>query len=357
MKRLDTLFARLFLVFLGLIVLAHALAFVWLEHYGPPRHPHPHPPPPPAMLPPGALPFGPPPPGEPPPPHKPPGLPLPRGAPLVFQLIALVAAAWIGARLLARPVSRLGEAARGLSDDLDSPPLAESGPAEARQAASAFNRMRERIREQMQERSRMLMAVSHDLRTPLARLRLRAEEIDNPALRERFLQDLGEMRGLLDATLRYLHQERGEEPLQRLDVQALAESLAENAREDGAKASVEGRSAPIEARPLALTSALTNLLENALRYAGEACIRLEDDDRRLRILVVDHGPGIPPEARERVFEPFFRLEQSRNRNSGGVGLGLAIARAALRRQGGELHVEETPGGGLTAVLELPRRSV
>lgn len=355
MKRLDTLFARLFLVFLGLIVMGHALALAWLEHYGPHPHSPPPPPPPPAMLAPAAFPPGPPPGPPPPPQHEPRGLPLPPAAAQVFQLLALIAAAWIGARLLARPVSRLGEAAHRLSDDLDSPPLTESGPVEARQAASAFNRMRERIRAQVQERSRMLMAVSHDLRTPLARLRLRAEEIDNPLLRERFLQDLGEMRGLLDATLHYLHQERGEEPLQRLDVQALAESLVENARDDGATVSVEGHCAPIETRPLALTSALSNLLENALRYAGEACIRLEDGDRQLRILVVDHGPGIPAESRERVFEPFFRLEQSRNRNSGGVGLGLAIARSALRRQGGDLRFEETPGGGLTAVLELPKQ--
>lgn len=348
MRRLDTLFARLFLVFLGLIALAHLLALVWLEHYRP-TPPHPHAPP--ELLCGAAGAFAPP--G--PPPHEPPGLPLPPGAALVFQLIALIAAAWIGARLLARPVSRLGDAARRLSDDLDSPPLTESGPREARQAAGAFNRMRERIRAQLEERSRMLMAVSHDLRTPLTRLRLRAEDIADAALRERFLQDLGEMRGLLDATLRYLHQERGEEPLQRLDVQALAESLVENACEDGADARIEGHCAPIDAQPLALASALGNLLENALRYAGAVCIRLEDDARRLRVLVVDHGPGIPAEARERVFEPFLRLEQSRNRNSGGVGLGLAIARAALRRQDGELHLEETPGGGLTAVLELPRR--
>ncbi|SDH77113.1 sensor histidine kinase [Pseudomonas panipatensis] len=337
----DSLYARLFGVFLLAIVLAHLLAFVWFHHYG---HPPPPPPPPPEAMFEGAERR------PPPPPHHPPFW----GGPFVFQLITLVGAAWIGARLLARPVQRLGDAALSLSEDLDSPPLPETGPREAKRAAQAFNRMRERIREQVQQRSRMLVAVSHDLRTPLSRLKLRVEEIDNPQLRTRMAQDLGEMIAMLDSTLHYLHQERASEPMQWFDIKALVDSLAEDACERGAKVSVEGHCAPLKVQPMALRSCLNNLLDNALRYAGDVCFELRDSGEEVQVRVRDHGPGIPADMREQVFEPFFRLEGSRNRNSGGVGLGLAIAREAARRQGGDLRFEETPGGGATAVLSLPR---
>lgn len=353
LQRADSLFARLFGVFLLAIVIAHLLAFAWFHHYGPHRPDMPPPPPPEQGFEHGPPPqgFQPPPEGFRPPP--PPRLPF-WSAPFAFQLLALILAAGIGARLLARPVQRMGDAALRLSEDLDSPPLPETGPREARQAAHAFNRMRERIREQVQQRSRMLVAVSHDLRTPLSRLRLRVEEIDNPQLRTRIGQDLAEMIGMLDSTLHYLQQERATEPLQWFDVKALADSLAEDACERGADVGVEGFCAPLKVQPMALRSCLNNLLDNALRYAGEVSIELRDGTREVEIRVRDHGPGIPAELREQVFEPFFRLEGSRNRNSGGVGLGLAIARDAARRQGGDLTFEETPGGGATAVLRLPR---
>ncbi|KAF1052132.1 MAG: Osmolarity sensor protein EnvZ [Stenotrophomonas maltophilia] len=374
----DTLFARLFGVFLLAIVLAHLLAFAWFSHFGP-SHPQPPergmfemgPPPGGEMRPegpefgpgPGPGPDGRPPqredgqpqrmPGEmPPPPHR---MPFLLNGPFLFQLLALIVAAWFGARLLSRPVQRLGDAARMLSEDLDSPPLPETGTREARTASRAFNSMRERIRDQVQQRSRMLVAVSHDLRTPLSRLRLRVEEIDNAQLRTRFAQDLAEMIGMLDSTLHYLQQERTSEPLQWFDVKALVDSLAEDAGERGADVPVEGYCAPLQVQPLALRSCLNNLLDNALRYAGKVDLELRDSPEQVEIIVRDHGPGIPATLREQVFEPFFRLEGSRNRNSGGVGLGLSIAREAARRQGGNLRLEETPGGGLTAIVTLPRR--
>ncbi|MBD9516814.1 MULTISPECIES: sensor histidine kinase [Pseudomonadaceae] len=355
LERADSLFARLFGVFLLAIVVAHLLAFAWFHHYGPHRPDMPPPPPPGQGFERGPPPqgFAPGPEGFRPPPPPPPRLPF-WSAPFAFQLLALILAAGIGARLLARPVQRMGDAALRLSEDLDSPPLPETGPREARQAAHAFNRMRERIREQVQQRSRMLVAVSHDLRTPLSRLRLRVEEIDNPQLRTRIGQDLAEMIGMLDSTLHYLQQERATEPLQWFDVKALADSLAEDACERGADVGVEGFCAPLKVQPMALRSCLNNLLDNALRYAGDVSIELRDGTREVEIRVRDHGPGIPSELREQVFEPFFRLEGSRNRNSGGVGLGLSIARDAARRQGGDLTFEETPGGGATAVLRLPR---
>ncbi|MGC5700370.1 HAMP domain-containing histidine kinase [Pseudomonas sp. NFXW11] len=346
--RFDTLFGRLFGVLLIAIVLAHLLAFFWFHYYG-------HPPPP-RMPPPEAAfnneQF----PG--PPPHFPRRPPRPWfGGPLVpltFQFISLIIAAWYGAKLLSRPIQRLSNAAERLSEDLDSPPLEEVGPREARQAASTFNQMQKRIREQVQQRGRMLGAVSHDLRTPLSRLKLRLEQIEDSKLQGQMRQDLDDMIKMLDATLSYLHEQRTSEAEQWMDVQALVESLCENAQDQGADAQAQGHCAPLLVQPMALQSCLNNLLDNALRYAGQATLALEDHREQLLIRVIDYGPGISADKREAVFEPFFRLEGSRNRNSGGVGLGMTIAREAAQRMGGELRLEETPGGGLTAVLRLPR---
>ena len=355
----DTLFARLFGVSLGAIVLAHLLAFSWFHAYGGPP-----PPPPPPME--RGTPFEP---GE--------GAGHERSSaqllredqmrrqprpwwggpmvPFVFQFITLIIAAWYGAKLLSRPIQRFSEAAERLSENLDAPPLEETGPREARRAAATFNLMQQRIREQVQQRSRMLGAVSHDLRTPLSRLKLRLEQIDNDKLQGQMRQDLDDMISMLDSTLTYLHEQRTSEALQRYDLQALVESLCENAEDNGAMVEARGTCAPLQTQPMALRSCLSNLLDNALRYAGATRIEITDGPTEVVVRVIDHGPGISADKREAVFEPFFRLEGSRNRNSGGVGLGMTIAREAAHRLGGNLALEETPGGGLTAVVRLPRR--
>ncbi|MGF0242331.1 sensor histidine kinase [Rhodococcus sp. IEGM1300] len=345
--RFDTLFGRLFGVLLIAIILAHLLAFAWFHHYGPP------PPPPPQEFSQGV--NGQHPSMDPRFEKRPPrpwfGGPL---VPLTFQLVSLIIAAWYGAKLLSRPIQRLSDAAERLSENLDSTPLEESGPREARQAAYTFNLMQKRIIEQVHQRSRMLGAVSHDLRTPLSRLKLRLEQIEDDKLQGQMRQDLDDMISMLDATLTYLHEQRTSEARQWMDVQALVESMCENAQDQGADVQVSGHCAPLQVQPMALRSSLNNLLDNALRYAGQALITLEDHREQLIIRVIDHGPGIAPDKREAVFEPFFRLEGSRNRNSGGVGLGMTIAREAAERLGGQLSLEETLGGGLTAVIRLPR---
>jgi len=338
----NTLFGRLFGVLLVAIVLAHVLAISWFRYYGPP------PPPPQETFveqPDGTMKLL--------PKHKRPwfGGPV---VPLTFQFISLIIAAWYGAKLLSRPIQRLSEAAERLSLDLDSPPLDESGPREARQAASTFNLMQRRIREQVSQRARMLGAVSHDLRTPLSRLKLRLEQIEDTKLQGQMRQDLDDMIGMLDATLSYLHEQRTSETRHWLDVQALVESMSENAQDQGCDVQFAGTCAPLQVQPMALRSCLNNLIDNALRYAGTARIELADSREALVIRVIDHGPGIAADKREAVFEPFYRLEGSRNRNSGGVGLGMTISKEAAERLGGRLHLEETPGGGLTAVMWLPR---
>jgi signal transduction histidine kinase len=340
----DTLFARLFGGALLAILLGHLLAFIWFTQHGPPM-----PPPPPQEHAAQSIDH---PGGQ--PPH---GRPSPWFGPAVslfFQLITLVVAAWYGAKALSRPIQRLSDAAERLSENLDNPPLDISGPREARLAAMTFNLMQQKIREQMQQRARLLAAVSHDLRTPLSRLKLRVEQIDEPRLHDQMTQDLNDMIGMLDATLTYLNEHRKSEVVQQLDLQALIESLAENAQENGDDVQCEGQCKPLKTQPMALRSSLHNLIDNALRYAGSARITLEDSADRVRISVIDHGPGIDPQLHETVFEPFYRLEGSRNRNSGGVGMGMTIAREAAWRMGGELYLKQTEGGGLTAILDLPR---
>ena len=342
--RVDSLFGRLFGMLLVAIVLAHLLAFAWFFHYDKP--PPPGPPPEFSHQAGGSARSG-------PPPGRRPwfGGPV---VPLTFQFVCLIVAAWYGAKLLTRPIQRLSDAAERLSEDLDSPPLQETGPREARQAAHTFNLMQQRIREQVQQRSRMLGAVSHDLRTPLARLKLRLEQINDTRLQDQMRQDLDDMIAMLDATLTYLHEQRTSEAWQWMDVQALVESLSENAQDQGANVHASGNCSPLQVQPMALRSCINNLVDNALRYAGDASIVLEDQQHQLLIRVIDHGPGIAEDQREAVFEPFFRLEGSRNRYSGGVGLGMTIAREAAERLGGQLSLEQTPGGGLTAVIRLPR---
>ncbi|MBF7141356.1 MULTISPECIES: sensor histidine kinase [Pseudomonas] len=362
MRTADTLFARLFGVSVIAILLAHLLALVWFHHYGfppPPGCPPPfaQPMPAPGMTGassmPGTWPGG----SEPQGPFKPcrerhvfDG-PI---VPLTFQIITLVIAAWWGARYLSRPIRRFSEAAERLSENLDSPPMAETGPVEARKAAHTFNQMQQRIREQVQQRARMLGAVSHDLRTPLSRLKLRLEQLGDEKLQMQMRQDLDDMIGMLDATLTYLHEQRTSEALQLYDVQALVESLCENAQDNGLPAEARGHCTPLRTQPMALRSCLSNLLDNALRYGGATQVALADGPTHIIIRVIDHGPGISAEKREAVFEPFFRLEGSRNRNSGGVGLGMTIAREAAQRLNGSLALDETPGGGLTAIVRLPR---
>ena len=339
----NTLFGRLFGVLLVAIILAHVLAIAWFRHYGPP-------PPPPQET------FVEQPDGTMKPLIKEHHRPWFGGpvVPLTFQFISLIIAAWYGAKLLSRPIQRLSDAAERLSLDLDSSPLEETGPREARQAAYTFNLMQRRIREQVSQRARMLGAVSHDLRTPLSRLKLRLEQIEDTKLQGQMRQDLNDMIGMLDATLSYLHEQRTSETRHLLDVQALVESMSENAQDQGSDVQFSGTCAPLQVQPMALRSCLNNLIDNALRYAGTARVELEDGREALVIRVIDHGPGIAADKREAVFEPFYRLEGSRNRNSGGVGLGMTISKEAVERLGGRLSLEETPGGGLTALMWLPR---
>jgi protein-histidine pros-kinase len=271
------------------------------------------------------------------------------------RLGALMLAAWVGARWLSRPISRLAHAARELGQDVHRPPLPEEGAQEFREASRVFNQMQAQLRRQLEERDRFVAAVSHDLRTPLTRLRLRAESLADPRERRGFQQDIEGMEEMIRATLDYLRGAADEESFVLLDVGALVTSLADDHPAGPRAVRVEGAARAVRVQPSALRRAIGNLVDNAIRYGEQAHIRLRDEPGRLCIEVNDRGPGIPPEQLEQVFEPFYRLESSRNRHTGGVGLGLAIARDIARRQGGSLTLRNLPRSGLQAVLELPRR--
>jgi signal transduction histidine kinase len=276
---------------------------------------------------------------------------------LTLTLGAVIAVSLLAVRLVTRPFQHIAAAAEAFGRDLDAPPLPETGPEETRRAAEAFNRMQDRLKRLIAERSRALAAVSHDLRTPLTRLRLRAELVEDEALRAQIDGDIDDMQAMVEATLDYLRGLRDNEPLQDIDVDALLQSLVADGQALGQPASyaAPGRSvAPYRGRPSALKRALANLIDNAVKYGHVARMAIADDGGMLRIAVEDDGPGIPAADLARVVEPYVRLDSSRSRATGGVGLGLAVARDAARLHGGELVLENRAEGGLRATLALTR---
>ena len=264
-----------------------------------------------------------------------------------------LSAAWAGWRLT-RPLSRLAEATERFDLDGEEEPLPETGPREVRNAAHAFNRMTVRIRRLVEERTLLLAALSHDLKTFLTRLRLRMEMVEDPEQRRKGIADIEEMQSVLDATLGLAREEtRGEGPV-AVDLAALLRTVAERHRELGREASYRGPERfAFHGRATALGRCFENLVENAVKYGGEAEIRLGREDGRAVVRIGDRGPGIAPEHREAVLAPFFRLESSRSRDTGGVGLGLAVARTVIDRHGGTLSLEDRDGGGLEVVVALP----
>lgn len=279
---------------------------------------------------------------------------LPR---LLLTLVIFMVLGAAAVRATTRSLARLARAAEQVgADPAEGAPLQEDGPSEVRSVIRAFNRMRLDLRSYVLERARMLGAISHDLQTPITRLRLRAEMIPDGASRAKFLRDLDEMEAIAGSTLEFFKSLGNEPRRQPLDVGALVGSLCEDWTDTGSDVSVAGNArGPFNAHPQALRRCLDNLIENALRYGERARVSIEDDDVSLRIAVRDEGPGIPEQDLERVFEPFFRLEQSRNRDSGGSGLGLAIARNFARWHGGDIRLRNAPQGkGLIAELVLPR---
>jgi signal transduction histidine kinase len=274
---------------------------------------------------------------------------------LFVLLISTVAVALVAVRWVTNPLATVARAADELGRDIQRAPLIEKGSIEVRRAARAFNNMQARIIRSLQDRSRIMAAISHDLKTPITRLRLRSEMLEDEALRDKYLSDLKEMEIMVQGTLDFMRGMDSEEPIQQIDFNALLESLQADAEDLGHDIRAEGEVlSPYAGKPLELKRCLSNLLSNAIKYGFSVVVYIEDNADVLRIRVTDDGPGIPDQQLEQVFEPFYRLEASRSRETGGTGLGLSIARNIVRAHGGELVLKNRPKGGLEAILSLPR---
>ena len=285
------------------------------------------------------------------------GAPLPRNLRfnLTLLLVVLVIALFVTARSITRPLSALARAADSIGRDARPEKLPEAGARELRDAARAFNTMQDRLNRYLDSRARVLAAMSHDLKTPLTRLRLQAETLGDAALQARIVKELTEMELMVREALSLFRGLDDGEPAVPVEVNELVESVRQAFAEMGAAVSVSGRAlAPFTGKAQALKRCLTNLISNAVNFGTRADLRLEDNGELL-IRVRDAGPGVPPGELEQVFEPFYRLEHSRNRDSGGTGLGLTIARDIAQAHGGTLILANLPEGGLEAVLRLPRR--
>jgi len=277
-----------------------------------------------------------------------------RGA-LALSLVSLLMLVMLAlaVRQTARPVADLAHAARRFGDDLQTADLPLRGPKELRDLAEAFNTMQARIRGLVDDRTRVLAAIAHDLRTYLTRLRLRAEFIADPNQQARAIGDLDEMSALLDDTLLFAAgQDQAPAPLS--DLRSELETVIALRREMGqAVRLADGGAAFARVSPLALRRMVGNLVDNAIRYGGETEVSLERTQDQAVIVVADRGPGVDPENLAQILEPFTRLEASRSRDTGGAGLGLAIVRGLAEASGGRLTLGNRPGGGLRAEVRLP----
>lgn len=265
----------------------------------------------------------------------------------------LSAFAVLVARGIARPMRRLAAAAERLGRGETVPALPESGPDDIRQTAEAFNRMQERLQRFVDDRTRMLAAIGHDLRTPLTSLRLRAEFVTDPEIQEKMLKTIDEIQTMTEAALAFARDGAAAEETRTVDLSALVESLCDDLAELGQDVRfVDGPRVSYRCRPDALRRAIRNLIENAVRYGERARVTVVKGPGGIDIAIDDDGPGVPAGAVEQVFAPFFRLEHSRNRETGGVGLGLSIARAIARHHGGDIRLANRDTG-LRALISLP----
>jgi signal transduction histidine kinase len=280
---------------------------------------------------------------------------LPSLLSMAVMAVALSLIVIFTVRRITRPMAQLAAAAESLGRGEAVTPLLEQGPLDVRQATRAFNQMHDRLQRFVQDRTRMLAAISHDLRTPITSLRLRAEFVEDEESRAKILETLDEMQRMTEATLAFAREEAAREDTRTVDLGALIESLCEDLTELGLDVAFAGApKTPYPCRSLSLKRAIRNLVENAVAYGQRARVGLESAGDEFRIVIDDDGPGIPEADFERVFAPFVRLEESRSRETGGIGLGMAIARSVVRGHGGDITLANREGGGLRAVIHLPR---
>lgn len=269
-------------------------------------------------------------------------------------LVSIAVLAYLVARMTTRPLMQLAQAAKDLGNDINRAPLALAGASEIRQASAAFNAMQARIRQYIFQRTQMLAAITHDLQTPLTRLRLRLEKVADRDLQERLIGDLSAMQAMVREGLELARSMDTTEAMHSLDVDSLLDSVCADASDSGQQVLLHGRAAcTVLGRPMSLRRCLVNLIDNAVKYGHQADVSVDRQHGAVRIRIVDNGPGIAADELARVFEPFYRIETSRSRESGGTGLGLTIARNIAEQHGGTIALANRRGGGLEVTLLLP----
>ena len=266
--------------------------------------------------------------------------------------------AFFVSRMTIKPLLTLAQAATELGQDINRAPLIERGASEILQATRAFNSMQTRIRNHIQQGTQMLAAITHDLQTPLTRLRLRLEKVNDQELRDKLIGDLSSMQMMVKEGLDLARSMDSTEELRPLDIDSLLDSICEDAADAGHTIELLGKSkATILARPQALKRCLNNLIDNAMKYGNSAQVKVELSEERnpkfIKIFIRDQGPGIPEDQLQRVFGPFYRIETSRSRETGGTGLGLTIALNIARQHNGNLVLKNRAEGGLEVCLSLP----
>lgn len=281
--------------------------------------------------------------------------PLPRNLIVItLVLISTLIVTLIATRRLARPLEHFAQGARRFGGDFRAPPIEPVGPHEIRQAILAFNAMQAQLQHFIKDRTQMLAAISHDLRTPLTRMRLRGEFIEDEEQQQRLFRDVDEMQAMINSALEFFRDDARLEQATQFDLAELLQTLIDDYRDQSIDITFSGPPRLVYfGRPLGLKRVITNLLDNAIKYASEPTIELRQEGEQVIVRVLDRGPGIPADCYEQVFAPFFRLEGSRNKSTGGVGLGLSAARAIVLEHGGTLTVRNRSGGGLEARVVLP----
>jgi len=277
------------------------------------------------------------------------------GLPLLVSALAVLLTAALMARRITRPLAQLADSAERLGRGETVPALPERGPDDVARTVRAFNLMSERLQRFVDDRTRMLAAVSHDLRSPITALRIRAEMIGDDTTRERIVRSLDEMHGMVEATLGFARAEAQTEETREIDLAGLMRDVAGDADPAGGRVRLQVPVGPLwyRCRPIAMSRALRNVIDNALRYGGSAAVTLRTNGGGIVVTVEDEGPGIEPSMLEKAFEPFFRIEPSRSGETGGHGLGLAITRTIVHSHGGRIELENRSEGGLRVVIRLP----
>jgi signal transduction histidine kinase len=274
---------------------------------------------------------------------------------LLFLAVSLTVFTAISGRRLAAPIKRLAAAVREFGVNPRAPPIPESGPLEVRQVVKTFNEMQAQIQKFVAHRTMMLAAISHDLRTPLTRMRLRGEFIEDPEQQARLFRDVDDMQAMIDGALAFFRDDAVGEPSTTFDLPQVLLTIVNDYADQKIEIRYLGSAHTVyQGRPFALKRAFTNLIENAIKYATPPELELLCEPQAVVVVVRDRGPGIPDTLLKEVFLPYYRVEKSRNRNTGGVGLGLTVASAIVHGHGGEIVLSNSPGGGLEARVVLPR---